>query len=284
MKRIFLVGCPRSGTTLLQSILASHPDIISFPETHLFSKTISINRLVRFFTMYGQNHLNTLEKIFQDLGVPEHSITDIKTPIFSTKKWISHLIDQLDIISNHFSPKELPEYLLEKTPRHLHFIDEIQNVDSEAQFIHIIRKGEDVVASLHEATKDSPEHWDGSRSLKKSVFWWNRSIRISSGFIGKKNQHFVLYQDLIDHPEKTISALLNNLSISYSDSLFTSFNETAESLINTEETWKAKNYSSQLSASHKFERLTSDEQNYVTSSLISFDYSKISVNTADNRL
>ncbi len=283
MKRIFLVGCPRSGTTLLQSILASHPEIISFPETHLFSKTISINRLVRLFTIYGQNHLNTLKTIFQELGVSDNSISNIKTPVFSTEEWISNLLDQLDIIANHFSPKELPEYLLEKTPRHLHFIDEIQSVDSEAQFIHIIRKGEDVVASLHEATKNSPGHWDGSRSLKKSVFWWNRSIRLSSGFIGKKNQHFVLYKDLIDHPEKTISALLNNLNISYSDSLFTSFNETAESLINTEETWKAKNYSSELSSSHKFERLTSEEQNCVKNSLISFDYSKISVNTADNR-
>ncbi len=31
---IFLVGCPRSGTTLLQALLASHPAIRSFPESH----------------------------------------------------------------------------------------------------------------------------------------------------------------------------------------------------------------------------------------------------------
>ncbi|MGL4503377.1 MAG: sulfotransferase family protein, partial [Planktothrix sp.] len=34
--RIFLVGCPRSGTTLLQSLLAAHPQIASFPESHFF--------------------------------------------------------------------------------------------------------------------------------------------------------------------------------------------------------------------------------------------------------
>ncbi|MBO6524550.1 MAG: sulfotransferase [Balneolaceae bacterium] len=282
MKRIFLVGCPRSGTTLLQSILASHPDIISFPETHLFSKTISINSLVRFFTIYGEKHIDTLREICKDLGVSDNSVSNIKTPVFSTKGWIAVLLDQLDAIANHFSPKELPGYLLEKTPRHLHFINEIQSVAPEAQFIHIIRKGEDVVASLHQATSNSPEHWEGSRSLKKSVFWWNRSIRISSGYIGKRNQHFVLYQDLIDHPEKTVSTLLEKLNFSYSDDLFDSFNETAESLINKEETWKAKNYSSELSTSQKFEQLTSDEQNYVKRSLISFDYSGISINAADN--
>ena len=38
--RIFIVGCPRSGTTLLQSLLAAHPQIHSFPETHFFPNTI----------------------------------------------------------------------------------------------------------------------------------------------------------------------------------------------------------------------------------------------------
>ena len=32
-KKVLLHGCPRSGSTILQSILASHPDIISLPES-----------------------------------------------------------------------------------------------------------------------------------------------------------------------------------------------------------------------------------------------------------
>ncbi|MEM9163612.1 MAG: sulfotransferase, partial [Cyanobacteria bacterium P01_F01_bin.4] len=34
--KFFVVGCSRSGTTLLQSLLASHPEIISFPESKFF--------------------------------------------------------------------------------------------------------------------------------------------------------------------------------------------------------------------------------------------------------
>ncbi|MGL6135938.1 MAG: sulfotransferase, partial [Planktothrix sp.] len=34
--RLFLVGCPRSGTTLLQSLLAAHSQIASFPESQFF--------------------------------------------------------------------------------------------------------------------------------------------------------------------------------------------------------------------------------------------------------
>ena len=33
---IFLVGCPRSGTTLLQSLIAAHPLVTSFSESNFF--------------------------------------------------------------------------------------------------------------------------------------------------------------------------------------------------------------------------------------------------------
>ena len=35
-KRLFLVGASRSGTTILQALIASHPEIHSFPETSFF--------------------------------------------------------------------------------------------------------------------------------------------------------------------------------------------------------------------------------------------------------
>ena len=38
--RLFVVGCPRSGTTLLQSFLAAHPAVRSFPETAVFGRLL----------------------------------------------------------------------------------------------------------------------------------------------------------------------------------------------------------------------------------------------------
>ncbi|MEM7586478.1 MAG: sulfotransferase, partial [Acidobacteriota bacterium] len=37
-RRIFVVGVPRSGTTLLQSLLAAHSQLTSFTESHFFSR------------------------------------------------------------------------------------------------------------------------------------------------------------------------------------------------------------------------------------------------------
>lgn len=36
MQRLFIVGCPRPGTTVVQRCLANHPDAVSFPETGFF--------------------------------------------------------------------------------------------------------------------------------------------------------------------------------------------------------------------------------------------------------
>src|SRR5271167_4804558 len=41
--RLFVVGCPRSGTTLLQSLLAAHPSVHSFPETAVFGRLLKTN-------------------------------------------------------------------------------------------------------------------------------------------------------------------------------------------------------------------------------------------------
>lgn len=50
----FIVGCPRSGTTLLQILLDSHPDITIPPESQIF---------IRFSPIF---------KFYGDLGKPEN--------------------------------------------------------------------------------------------------------------------------------------------------------------------------------------------------------------------
>ncbi len=275
MKRLFLVGCPRSGTTLLQSLIASHPDIVSFPETHLFSRTISVSKLVQFLTVYRSSHLKTVHEILHQLGVESDRVHHIQVPVFNTGEWVKQLMPLLDDIARTFGERQ--NILLEKTPRHLHFIDEIQKADPEAQFIHIIRKGEDVVASLHEATQNNPGKWSGARSLKKSIFWWNRSIRIAQRYTGRPHHHFVWYDELVEHTEIVLRKLFEDLGIKYSSVMLDNYHKTAEDLITREEEWKAKNTSASIDTSDKFSRFSPEEQEYIRKGLIDFDFSVISI-------
>jgi len=40
-RRVFIVGCPRSGTTFLQNSLAAHPAVLSLPETTYFDRILN---------------------------------------------------------------------------------------------------------------------------------------------------------------------------------------------------------------------------------------------------
>ena len=48
MIRLFVVGCSRSGTTIVQRLLAGHKDLISFPETAFFQRLAGDSELRMF--------------------------------------------------------------------------------------------------------------------------------------------------------------------------------------------------------------------------------------------
>lgn len=274
MKKIFIVGCPRSGTTLLQSLMASHSEIVSFPETHLFSKTIHINPVLRFFTIYNRSHLQKLNDIRREFNLSE--LSTLRIPILKTESWGKILLHSLDEIGEKFKSGG-ESVLLEKTPRHLHYVDLIQKIETDALFIHIVRNGEDVVASLMEATGENPGEWSGSRSVEKSVFWWNRSIKLSRKYIGKSGHLHVRYEDLIAETDKMLRKICEFSGLNFEDEMIKNFNKTAQNLISEGENWKSKNTASEMSKSSKFDELPEEIQQKIRSGLIDFDYSRISI-------
>lgn len=109
---IFIVGCGRSGTTLLLSVLGAHPRIFAIPfET----------RLYHFFCPSGKKKKDRIKRKKTMLGYL------FKEKIPAGKK-----------------------RFCEKTPRNVHFISDIfLDYGEKARVIHIIRDGRDVVSSKH---------------------------------------------------------------------------------------------------------------------------------------
>jgi len=109
---IFIVGCGRSGTTILQAVLGAHPQIFSIPkETKIYLRT-------KRKKLKLLNSVKILTKVFVLL---------IKQDIPKGKKtWC------------------------EKTPRHVHYIKEIlEDFNNRVKIINIVRDCRDVVLSSH---------------------------------------------------------------------------------------------------------------------------------------
>lgn len=274
MQRLFLVGCPRSGTTLLQSMLSSHPKVISFPETHLLSHTIPANPVLRFFKIYRSTSRSVLLRRMIDLELNREQVFISKSVIFRSVAWVNVLLENIDRLASHLAEGN-PAFWLEKTPRHLRYISLISKADPNSRFIHIIRKGKDVASSMYFATQKHPEQWGGERSIEKCVYWWNRSTKYSKQYLGSQNHIFISYEQLVSEPEVVLRAFCKKTGLSYRPAMIQSYHETASSLIKEEEKWKRKNTSAQLSNSNKFDQLADKDQNYIKENIADFPYGSI---------
>lgn len=279
-KQVFLVGCPRSGTTLLQSMLASHSQVVSFPETHFFSETLPINPLLRRLKLHGKSSRQQVQNFLQKnsyshLNPFEHEST---YKLYSHHRWCQKLGSILDAMIAHEArnaTKEHPVWGLEKTPRHLYYISSIKHANSSNKFLHILRKGRDVVASMHLATKNYPDQWDGVRSVEKCIKWWNNCISESLKYQTHPNHHFVVYDQLLKDPEKVLKITCAFLRLGYQQSMIDNFHTTADSLINEEEKWKQKNATESLQKSNKLDNNFEDSTiKYIEEHLTDIDLSR----------
>ena len=69
--RLFVVGCPRSGTTLLQCLLGAHSQIISLPETAYFADLISGQRSRRLLGIASPAQKDRYKKFLSIIEDPD---------------------------------------------------------------------------------------------------------------------------------------------------------------------------------------------------------------------
>lgn len=276
-QRVFLVGCPRSGTTLLQTMLSAHPLIKSFPETHFFDRLLKLEGrtslseppkgvyrqrtqalIADLRTALGWVQPNNVERAWQILrAMPE--LNDFDMPIDSSRlsEQVEVFVSALDTLALHSGAS----IWIEKTPDHLHFADLISKHISDVKFIHIIRNGPDTVASLYDAAQKYPAVWSDVSTAENAVKRWNASIVASLQFRGYPHHHFVLYEKLVKEPESTLRKICEFLGCDYDHRMVNDYSQEASTLIQNNEPWKADNFSGiRMTGNTKFVELFDQQQ------------------------
>lgn len=95
-QRFFLVGCPRSGTTLLQSLLAAHPEIISFPESHFFRHLTPITTWRKRLGLARPSVRKHLENFYDKIGREDGTCVVPGPLTFRMKSYIRAFVRTLD--------------------------------------------------------------------------------------------------------------------------------------------------------------------------------------------
>jgi hypothetical protein len=177
---IFVVGCPRSGTTLLRLILDSHPNISCGPETHF---------LIDFESIVGR-HWYRIE-MFK----------------FGKPYWHAKIAEFFDSFQREYANARGKSRWADKTPTYSKRLPFLNDLFPDAQFIHLIRDPHDVVASHR-------SRWGYKAAARCALQKWHRYVTMARAFgrtLPPGRYHEVRYENLVSGPEPTTRALIEFL-------------------------------------------------------------------------
>lgn len=235
MQRIFVVGCPRSGTTLLQSLLGTHRDLLTFTESAFFPKYFN-HRLGLVYRVRADLPERVVE-FLQENGLPP---TPLRRPIRVgvTSRWgaereartLVQLLDDLAAAAGKTA-------WLEKTPHNVLRLPLIEAAAPGARFIHIVRSPEPTILSLRKASAA----WRRELDWRTSAKTWMEAARLSVAAASRPDHTLVLYEDLVEQPDAVIRALVGWLGLDPEAYRLDDYVDVAKRIVVPREHWKANN-------------------------------------------
>jgi hypothetical protein len=229
--RVFLVGCPRSGTTLLQALLGAHTDIASFPESHIFIRGHRLRaRLAP--GLVARRNLERFVRTAEAGSLYKRRRFTLRQQTYQLD--LIHLLDEL-------TRRRQKHLWIEKTPNHVLSIPEIRRLVPSSKFIHLIRDGRAVVASLYEVTRRHAHIWGGSYGLERCINEWNGAVVASITAMDTGDDGTVVdYQALTTDPALEIQRLCKFLTLDYEPQMLTAYSSVTSSIVKSEEAWKSR--------------------------------------------
>jgi Sulfotransferase family len=177
---IFVVGCHRSGTTLLRLLLDSHPNISCGPETG-------------FLTDFARITRDPMWPHLRQYGFPK-------------EYWHGKVAELFDSFQTDYARARGKLRWAEKTPNYALHLDYVNELFPTCQVIHIIRDGRDVVASH----LDRWGYISAVKATRKWPLYIDRTRRAGARLPAHRYRE-VRYEDLVGDTEAVMRGLLDFL-------------------------------------------------------------------------
>jgi sulfotransferase family protein len=198
---VFVVGCPRSGTTLLQRLLDAHPRLAVIDETRWIDHWCTERRGV---TAEG---FVTGELIMQLLEFPRFAQLGLGR-------------EELESLLNGGRPLQYPSFVAglfdlygrsrgkplvgDKTPRYVRSLPTLHEFFPQARFVHLIRDGRETSLSVvnwrkAEKLAETFPTWR-EHPVATAALWWEWQVRLgreAGPSLGPQLYHEVRYEALV---------------------------------------------------------------------------------------
>jgi hypothetical protein len=220
---LFLCGYPKSGTTLLLSLLDGHPEQNVFPEELKFVKKVMQVKCMRSKKESVLRRTGavtpSLGRVEYPSGVRDYSDIDGSHYIQELRKRLNMANSDKEIMDaifmnwkqfSSFDTNKIEKYRVEKTPKNEYYISELKDIFDGARFLYVVRDPRDNFLSYQKKKK--------SLTIDRFIQDWRASVEsVESLHAGEV--FIVKYEDLVSKPKCVMNGICSFLDIKFTNSL-----------------------------------------------------------------
>ncbi len=225
---LFVVGVPRSGTTLLQRMLDHHPQLAVSNDSHFIPRALeSTKKQWLREVINGEAIPLTSELVqatrsyhrFHRMELDDRQVDQCVACSATFQQFVSSLYQTR--AANHGKL-----YSGEKTPDYVRRIPLLNGLFPDAKFVHIVRDGRDVALSLMQWATSSKgpgriELWN-ARPIAVCALWWKWLVDagiLESDRIDRHQYLEIQYDDLVQFPRRTMNKVAAFLEVPFSSEM-----------------------------------------------------------------
>ncbi len=202
---VFVLGSPRSGTTLLYHMILSAGNFAVYrTESNVFNLLVP-----RFGDLSACRNREALMKVWLGSKLFTRSGLDareIETKVLAECRSGG---DFLRIVMGGIARQQGVERWADCTPDHLLYLSAIKREIPEALVIHILRDGRDVALSLDKQRWIRPFPWDRKKSVLVAGLYWQWIVNKgrTNGRQMRADYIEIHFEDLIQNPQPVLDKL-----------------------------------------------------------------------------
>lgn len=208
---VFVVGFPRSGTTLVQQILSAHQELWTTLETHLFDKAIKGLKDWETRSLQVEELPGIWSRIEAASGpIPPQTLRErlaakAKEGKLTAGNLLAELMDGMKPAGSTATR------WLEKTPQHISHLPKIWSIFPDAKVIFVLRDPRDAISSRKPNPTDS--NLQRTLHINRHIQTWQNILKRYEAHQDDQRLTMVRYEDLIVEPEHCIEKMATHIGI-----------------------------------------------------------------------